>query len=209
MELMQPSGQSSLSANKVQTFINRIKKPKTLKILAAALAVLLIAGGAFYYLNNQNSKNKVASKPVPCSFFTLDNAKSLLGKTATKGGIAPMSQVSAKDFTAENCTYSQNAQGVGGNIGSQSIKTASVVVRTTKTAQANTFVDFLFAQGKPKTAQDLSGYGEKAYWDPAQGILYVKKGNKFITVSYGVASPATSRTIGETKKLADLVIPKI
>jgi hypothetical protein len=209
MELMQPSGQSSLSANKVQTFIKRIENSNVLKILTVALAVLLIAGGTFYFLNNHKSANKVASKPMPCSFFTLDDAKLLLGKNASKGGIAPMSQVSSKDFTAENCTYTQSAQGVEGNIGLQSIKTASVVVRTTKTAQANTFVDFLFSQGKPKSAQDLSGYGDKAYWDPTQGVLYVKKDNKFVTVSYGVASPATSRTLGDTKKLADLVIPKL
>jgi hypothetical protein len=209
MGLIEPSGQHSLNANNVQTFINRIKKPKILKILAATMAVFLIAGGTFYFLNNHKSGNKVASKPIPCSFFTLEDAKILLGKNTTKGGIAPMSQVPSKDFTAENCTYSQNAQGAGGNIGSQSIKTASVVVRAPKTSLANTFVDFLFVQGKPKNSEDLSGYGEKAYWDPVQGILYSKKGNKFITIIYGVPSPATSRTLGETKKLADLVIPKL
>jgi hypothetical protein len=102
-----------------------------------------------------------------------------------------------------NCSYTQEAQP---NL-SKKIESAAVTLRLPKNDNGKSFNQYEFAGGKPKGVEDISGYGEKAFWDPALGILNVLKNDKWVLISNG--SSAADRKLEDAKKLADIVVPKL
>jgi hypothetical protein len=191
--------------------ISRPKNPKKLiETVFAILVVALIALTAFYYIDNKNnSKSSTTANADPCAFFTLDDAKSILGNNSQEGGVAPLSPPSANDFSTITCIYTQKLDPKGKASSVQTPKSVSIVVRSPKTDLGKTLVQFIFTGGKPKEAQAVSSYGEKAYWDPTMGALNILKNGKWITLSNGVTAPASSRTLDDSKKLANIVIQKL
>jgi hypothetical protein len=221
MGLLQSNGRPNLNKPKLNkpnlkkvTLKNSVSRPKNLKklieIVFAVLVVVLIALTAFYYIDNKNnSKSSTTAKTDPCAFFTLEDAKSILGNNSQEGGVAPLSPPSANDFSTITCVYTQKLDPKGKASSAQTPKSVSVVARSPKTDLGKTLVQFIFTGGKPKEAQTVSGYSEKAYWDPTMGALNILKNGKWITLSNGVTAPASSRTLDDAKKLANIVIQKL
>jgi hypothetical protein len=180
-------------------------------VLAAGIGIFLAADNS----QNHNSAKKTnkqiaASQPAPkpqaksaCSIFTLADAKQVLGDTA-KGGSAN-EQNSSEDLTVTSCSYTQDS---GTNAPVSSGKTAGLLVRAPKTSTAATSNDNQFGPLKPTGAQDVSGYGDSAYWDPQYGQLNILKNNTWYILSNGPVTPA-SRTLDEAKQLADILISKM
>ena|SRR5579864_882362 len=178
-------------------------------VAAAATAVVLASRSTKSQdesLSNQSSSAAdEENSPVKkaCSIFTLADAKKLLGDSA-KGG-QTNSSTSSDDLAASTCTYIQDA---GTNAPVSGGKLATLLVRTPKTDQGESSNQNQFGPLKPTDVQDVSGYGNKAYWDPQYGQLNILKNANWYILSYGSITP-TDRTLQQTEQMANTLINKM
>lgn len=138
-----------------------------------------------------------------CSIFTLADAKRVLGATV-KGGASPANS-SSGDLTVSTCSYSKDLDSAAPVSASQS---ATLLLRapiTTGGAESN---NNQFGPLRPADAVNVSGYGQSAYWDPQFGQLDILKNNTWYILSTGPLTPS-SRTLDQTKQLADILIAKM
>lgn len=184
-------------------------------------AVVLLAGiGTVAVLvgKNNGNKNKVEDKSgmshkehgdaghlgkrEACDYFKQADADQLLGAGSQKGSLN--ADASSSDVHVSTCTYTTKAETLEE---ARNMRTASVLVRAplTETGAESNETPF---QNRPQGAQDVSGYGDQAYWDPSMGQLNVLKDNTWLIISNG-KSHASDRTLDEAKKLADIVVPRV
>lgn len=214
MRLIKPSGttgavQPQQQQQRVKRLFNlRAWSPKLLLgRLCGILIVLMVIALVINFIDtHKKTPTAVDTSKDPCAFFTLDDAKSLLGKTAAKNSSAAASQTS-KDIDTNTCSYAQSSYQAGQNV--NKLKTAYVKVQAPKTANGKMFNEFFFSHNKPKNAQSVQGYGQQAYWDPASGTLNILKGDKWISLSNGTLVTPSARNLNDAKKLADIVINKV
>jgi hypothetical protein len=180
-------------------------------VLAAGIGIFLAADNS----QNHNSAKKTtkqiaASQPAAkpkaksaCSIFTLADAKQVLGDTAKGGSVND--EKSSDDLTVTSCSYTQDS---GANVPGSGGKTAGLLVRAPKTGSGIASNKNQFGPLKAADTQDVSGYGDSAYWDPQLGQLNILKNNTWYVLSNGPITPA-SRTLDQAKQLADLLISKM
>lgn len=178
-------------------------------LAAVIVGFLVVVGIGGYVVMNSKDDNKsetssdtsASSSDLQaldaCTLFTLEDAKTILGASASKGTEA--APTSSEDTRVSTCSYTNNASVVA------EIKTATVLVRSPLTEAGITSNQEVFGAAKPQGAQDVAGYGEAAYWDPATGQLSVLKDESWIIINSGAAAPA-QRTMDEAKKTADVVV---
>ena len=147
-------------------------------------------------------KNTLSVKEA-CDIFTLADAKLLLGDNA-KGGQNGAS-TSSNDLAVSTCTYTQDA---GSNSPVSTNKSATLLVRSPRTDKGITSNQNEFGALRPADVQDITGYGNKAYWDAEHGQLNILKNNNWYILSYGPITPA-DRTLDQAKQLADELINKL
>lgn len=178
-------------------------------------AILITGAGVAVFLAADNAKNNKSKSSSPsnlsttakskkaCSIFTLGEAKQLLGDAAK--GVASPPENESNYISVSSCVYNQSS---GPSAPVTATKTASLLVRSPKTpAGAQSNAD-QFDIVKPVSVQDVSGYGDKAYWDPDHGQLDILKNNNWYVLSYG-SPTVSSRSLDETKRLADLLINRL
>lgn len=178
-------------------------------------AVLIGGAGVAVFLAADNVKDNKSKSTGPsnlsttanskkaCSIFTLAEAKQLLGDTAKGGANRPENE--SGDLTVSSCIYSQSG---GSNAPVTANKSASLLVRSPKTPDGVQSNINQFDVVKPASVQDVTDYGDKAYWDPDHGQLDILKNSNWYILSYGSPTPST-RTLDETKQLADLLINRL
>jgi len=176
------------------------------------------AGGVVLAINNSKHHDdnshpaSVQKKPAAnisankqaCGVFTLADAKQLLGDSA-KGG-ADQADTSSADIDVTTCNYLQDLS--SSNVPVSSSKSAGLTVKIPKSANGVKSNQGQFGPIKPGGVQDVSGYGDSAYWDPEHGQLDILKSNTWYIVSYGSTSPS-ARSLDEARQLADLLINKM
>lgn len=189
------------------------------KILIAIM-VLLVGGAAAAYIissdedTDQNQQN-AAQSPKPkaktyqtindaCSLVSQADAEKLLGANIEKGDSAAATQ-SNEDIVVSTCTYSTKADTL---TAAKDVRSIAVLTRSPKTETGARSNETPFGTARPTGAQDVSGYGDKAYWDPQVGQLNVLKNGTWAILNYG-AGGSNTRTLEETKKLADIVVPRL
>lgn len=175
-------------------------------VAGAGVAVFFAAGNAKDNKSspsNSSNLSATSSSKKACSIFTLGEAKQLLGDSA-KGSAGPPENDSA-DLTVSSCVYKQTS---GPDAPVTANKSASLLVRSPKTAAGAQSNLNQFDTVKPANVQDVSGYGDKAYWDRGHGQLDILKNNNWYILSYGSPTPS-SRTLDEAKQLADLLINRL
>ena len=156
--------------------------------------------------NSKSAKGENFSVKKACDLFVLDDAKKILGDGATSGETAASNNTTESDDVAvSSCTYSSGATTLA-NI--SNIKTASILARSAKTKTGAESNKMQFGSAKPEGVEDVSGYGDAAFWNPQVGQLNILKGSNWYILSYGTARP-TDRTLDDTKKLADIVVGKL
>jgi hypothetical protein len=146
----------------------------------------------------------IAAQKQACGIFTLADAKQLLGDSA-KGGENP-ADTSSQDVDVTVCNYLQDLS--SSNVPVSSGKSASLTVKIPKTEDGIKSNQGQFGIVKPGDVQDVSGYGDNAYWDPTHGQLDILKNNTWYILSNGSITPS-ARTLDEAKQLADLLIGKM
>jgi hypothetical protein len=188
------------------------------KFLPVVIIVVALAAGAAVYWNSNksdhssdndrqaySSESKYRFKKA-CDILTEADAKQLLGSDIT-GGTTSVNAATA-DIDVSTCVYTQQFPP---NTPISSVKealSAKLLVRAAKSDTGALSNASQFGERKPADAQDVSGYGDKAFWWPGVGELHIlKRSNQYI-LSYGKASPA-DRTLEQAKKMADLLIDKL
>jgi hypothetical protein len=176
-------------------------------VAAAAAAVLLAIKTAKSHdgtiSDNITQSNQTSPVKKACAIFTLNDAKILLGDNA-KGG-QNTTDNSSGDLIVSTCSYTQDT---GNNAQTASTKSATLLETSPTSDKGKTSNQNQFGPLKPLTAQDVSGYGDSAYWDSQYGQLDVLKNSIWYVLSYGPTSPG-DRTLDQTKQMADLLINKM
>lgn len=172
-------------------------------LIAAAAIVAVIAVRNFMEHKDipaQSSKTLITKPAKACRIFTLPDAKKLLGESA-KGGTNP-AYTSSADLDVSTCSYSQ---GQGTSAAVSSLRSATLLLREPKSASGSSSNRNQFGPLRPQNSQDVSGYGDSAYWDTQHGQLNILKNDKWYILSFGPVTPA-NRTLEHTRQLADLLI---
>lgn len=145
-----------------------------------------------------------ASQKPACKYFTLTDAKQLLGDGA-KAGTNPVYESLGSNVYTSSCTYTlepplSQAAAVK--------KAATLVVRQPKADKGLQSIQSEFGALKPVDAQDVGGYGDSAFWDADKGELNILKNNNWYVLSIGPSTPS-QRSLDQAKAMADLLLPKL
>ncbi len=192
------------------------------KLLPVLAAIIILGGGVFLLTKSDkeapaknqtneststSAETQAFSPPKACEAFTLEDAKKVLGDSAEKTELPGGGGASSDDIDVSQCIYSQPGGDTLASIKTQ--KQASLLVRGAKTKKgADSNKDVFTGSLKPAEAQDVSGYGDVAYWNPQFGQLNVFKNGNWYIISAGVSTPA-EKTLEESKALADVLISKL
>lgn len=188
---------------------------KVIGVVAGVVALAAVGFGVFTLLGQTKdggrsntstlrtgeSANYAAVKA--CEVLTLEIAKQLEPEAVYSETHSAMAANSA-DVNVSNCTYVRDLH--AGEMGGEYMKNAKSVSLLARSALTKIGVDSnksQFAAEKPADVQDISGYGDKAFWDQKMGQLHILKGNNWYIVSY--ASVSGDKTLDDAKKLADLI----
>lgn len=186
---------------------------KKILIGLIAVGVILVGGITFAVVNRGGSSSETTAngtlsdttvvefKPVKaCDVFTLDEAKQLLGKDTTTA--SNTSQITSGDISVDSCSYTNNATKAA------DIRIVTVMARSALTSagqDSNTGAFEKNGTANPSGATPVSGFGEKAFWDPAVHQLTILKGNTWFSIVYGGTNPANN-TLSDAKKVAELTV---
>lgn len=183
------------------------------KYLPFIIVALIAAGGLGAYLalkkdtkpvdKTSNTQAPVQQQPPAsssgivkaCDVLTQDIAKKVLGSSVAAADTNTTPPSESDDLVVSNCNYSIEGATLGDN------RTVSLLVRSPKTSKGTESNQQAFGSLKPANAQDVSGYGESAFWNPDFGQFNVLKDNTWYIVSKGSLKP-TERDIEETKAFA-------
>jgi hypothetical protein len=171
--------------------------------VVAAIAAVFLAAKDF-----KSHDDKSVSQPVSapaktasnraCQIFTSAEAQDLLDSSVKAG--QNLVSTASPDLNISTCTYTQS--------GVANRNSASLLVRVPTTDKGITSNNNEFGPLKPTTVQDVSGYGDSAYWDAEHGQLNILKNNNWYILSFGAAVPS-SRSLEQTRQMADLLIDKL
>ncbi len=181
-------------------------------VLAVGLVAFLVVGKDDAKTSDTNQQKTQASSaltpPEACDLFSLDDAKKVLGDTAqVPSSPAVNAEASSDDIKVSNCTYETPAGTTIADIKNQ--RMASILSRGAKTQTgADSNKDYFNGSTKPEGVQEVTGYGDAAFWNPEFGQLNILKGNNWFILQVGNTA-ATTRTLDDAKKMADVVINKL
>lgn len=182
------------------------------KTVAVIVAVVLIVGVSVFFLTHKNKTNASNSSTntstvstnyaavAACSVLTSSIANQILGSSAVKA-TPPADTESTSDIAFSECIYS-----AGPTVDPPHM--ASVAIRSAKDSTGAASNSSVFTSaGMPSGAQTVTGYGDKAYWDPSMGQLNILKGsNWYILNNYTGTSPTNgTATLAMSEQLAQAI----
>lgn len=126
-----------------------------------------------------------------CGVLTNSIAQQVAGNGAIKQPTVPSVKVGT--FNGSFCAYS----------GSKG--TISLYVRSPLSTAGIDAIAKQFGSARPKKTQDVSGYGQAAYWDQQYYQFNVLKDSTWYVISAGSSTDYKSRTLDQAKHLADLI----
>ena len=147
-------------------------------------------------INQETESNQFVIKKA-CDILTLEDAKKLFDTDNATITPEDNTKQESGDIGVSSCTYID-----------KSMKTATILVRSAKTPAGQASNSEQFTQKRPINTQDVTGYGERAYWNIQLAQLNILKGNTWYILSYGPPS-ISQRTLGETDKLAQVITRKL
>jgi hypothetical protein len=114
-----------------------------------------------------------------CDVLTEAIAKKLLGTVAP--ATAPPAGTSSGDVSVTTCARTNSVTGA-------QAESASLLMRVAKTETGALSNEAVF-DSPPAGAQDVSGYGEKAFWNPQYGQLNILNHGNWYILSIGPIDP--------------------
>lgn len=136
-----------------------------------------------------------------CDVVTEKVTKDLLGSVGPESPATP--DVDSPDIRVSTCIRVNAASGVS------TTRSVSLVMRVAESETGASSNEAVFASGaRPAGAQEVSGYGEEAFWAPTMGQLNIlNKGNWYILTSGPLDT--TKSKLADTQKLADALADKL
>ncbi len=182
-----------------------MKKSLTIIVVTLIIVTLGITGWLIFKPNPQETvQNEQVTQNFQiidaCEIFTLEEAQAILGSTTTKGESGETA-ASNDDVTVSSCTYTYDTGTVSG------IKTASVLARSPKT-EAGAESNQAQFDPVPEGAQEVTGIGEMAFWNPELGQLNVLKSNVWLIISNGGPQP-DEHILADAESVANVVVQDI
>ena len=133
-----------------------------------------------------------------CQVLTQDIAKSILGSVGEESASPPVN--SNDDVNVTSCVRANAASG------SSAPRSVSLLMRVAASVTGAQDNESVFAAGSlPSGAQEVAGYGEAAFWNPAFGQLNILKDGNWYILAAGPIDPE-KHTLEQTKTLADAII---
>ena len=187
-------------------------------VLLIAGAVIVLGGGAFLLtkcndsdkmINNTGQGQSIKTGDAAivavdaCDVLTDAVAQQVLGTGATKADTTA-GNASSSDVSVSNCNYTYKPVTTGSALEQvQSTHAAGLLVRAAKTKTGVDSNKAVFGPQKPAGVQDVSGYGDQAYFNPQYGQLNILKGGNWYILSNYVGVNPTKATLDQVKQLAD------
>lgn len=165
-------------------------------VIVAIIIAVVVGGGSGKKSNDSSSTGSSSSKSSSysanvkdaCNILTQSIADNLLGAGA-KAGDSTAGNTETGSVKVTNCSYTS----------ADNRSTLGLLVRA---AKDQTQAD---ADATPFTGKtNISGYGDKAYWDSSYGQFNILAHNNWYILSYGSLSPA-QRTQADGQKFADAI----
>jgi hypothetical protein len=172
------------------------------KLIAGIIAAIIVVGGGAYLTTHKPSSNSgnnssqfVAKKA--CDLLTLTDAKNILGANTKSSNAASKISTSSSDTAVSTCAYSN------------STITATVLVRAALNTTGTVSNTNGFTQDKAAyKGSDVSGVGDKAYYNTDLGQLEILKGHHLIFVTTGGLMPA-DHSQSQATQIAQVVLKKV
>lgn len=134
-----------------------------------------------------------------CTIFTLSDAKVVLGNDAKAGSANGVGDASSGDIAVSTCSYSSAVSG----------KTITVLARAAKTAAGAASNVGVFGPNKPTGKQDVSGIGDKAFWDAQLSQLDVLQGNNWYIIGNMTGTHTDSGALATSQAVYDQIKSKL
>jgi hypothetical protein len=180
------------------------------KLVPFLIVVVVIVGGAGAYFlfkkdnklvsstETASSKSEGGYKIVEaCDAVTQADANALLGAGAVKGDNS-FGDTSSDDINVSTCTYTQ----------ASNMKSLTLLARSAKTRDGVASNNDQFTTLLPAAAQNVTGFGDKAYWDPTYGQLNILLHKNWYILTIGGLKP-TDKTLDEAKTFATRIMPRL
>lgn len=142
------------------------------------------------HANGQSTTTAPPSTSAPpsntiagCELLTLAIAQQILGSGAAAGKSSDTSVIRTPDTTIATCAYTAGSDNI------------QLIGRSPKNALGTSENATIFGSGKPPNAIAVPGYGQVAYWDPAQKRLNILSHNNWYIISRGNGSQAAAEAI--------------
>ncbi len=195
------------------------------KLLIAVIgAVIVVGGGAALVVSKGSDNNSVKvtntatgkSQEVKtgssayvavdaCDVLTEAAAKQVIGDGAVKGDTSA-GNISSDAVSVSNCVYTYKSVTTGPALDqARSTDAIGVLVRAAKSKVGADSNVAQFGSAKPATDEDVSGYGDAAFWNPALGQLSILKGNNWYIINHYTGLNATKGTLDQAKQLAEAI----
>ncbi|HNA98729.1 MAG TPA: hypothetical protein PKX56_01965 [Marmoricola sp.] len=137
-----------------------------------------------------------------CGILTEQVAKQFLNAALQPVQEAP-AQSPTEDLVVTNCNYITQ-----GDVTSlDQMKQAGLMIRAAQNSSGAADNDSGFKLQRLNTDQEVSGYGDDAFWSPSTGLFNILKNHNWYTITAGSVKPDV-RTLEDAKKLADILIDK-
>ncbi len=180
------------------------------RIIGFGISVVALGALIFVPISAQRGKHESSSEKKAealaeqlskaCQIFSEKAATTALGGQVEKSDDANAAQASSDDVAVSQCAYVQK---LTGTVTPENQKRSSIVVRTSRTDSARQLSKGLFTpENRPAGSEQINGYGEAAFWNPAFGQLNILKDGNWYIIESGSQLP-DRRTKAEAEKLAD------
>ncbi len=179
-------------------------------IVPLVIVLVLVLIGGFVFANKKNkdtdsssnstqsSTETVASIDV-CQLITLEDAKKLYGPGAKASTATPTpTPTGDNSVKVSMCGYENGKEDI------KEFDNFNILVRSSSIGDNKQ----AYNVARPANAQDISGYGENAYWNPDMGQLNIVKGAHWMIIT-GSSKPSKDQKPDFAKSIADIVVPKL
>lgn len=179
-----------------------VRRTATVVVLAGMLAVTGCGGDDEDGGSSASGEGADRSYPTQemsaCEVLTAEVARAAIGKLAPENSPAP--EAGSDEVTVSSCTRVNKADDV------RDSRSASLLMRVAESDQGARSNEVVFdSSSLPQGAEEVSGYGEQAFWNPEFGQLNILEGGNWYILSVGPLDPE-KHTLAETEKLADAII---
>ncbi len=166
-------------------------------VIIGAIAVVIILAGGYFAITNKKVNNAAApsssassqSSSAPkagkeaCAILTPEIAAQLV--PGIQKGDGQNSNASTDSIKVSSCNYITSGQ---------PYTTMNLLARSALDTDGKKSNADMFGDQKPAGVEDVSGVGDKAYWNPTLGQLSVlKNDNWYIISQLDRANPATAK----------------